>query len=95
MILMGYDPDDKSKLDEMRKGAGKNYAIAFIAILISALHGTWIAFAVWLGFVSTVQLTDALFSKKPFKLYKPYAINTGYQLVCYLVMGTILAAWAS
>src|SRR5436305_4689429 len=35
MILMGYDPDDKSKLDEMRKGAGKNYAIAFIAILIS------------------------------------------------------------
>jgi hypothetical protein len=45
--------------------------------------------------VSTVQLTDALFSKKPFKLYKPYAINTGYQLVCYLVMGTILAAWAS
>jgi len=106
MILMGYDPDDKSKLDAMRKGAGKNYAIAFIASLISALvlgklielrprsplHGTWIAFAVWLGFVSTVQLTDALFSKKPFKLY---AINTGYQLVCYLVMGTILAAWAS
>ena len=45
--------------------------------------------------MSTVQLTDALFSKKPFKpfkLYKPYAINTGYQLVCYLVMGTILAA---
>src|SRR6266516_3716868 len=61
----------------------------------SPLHGTWIAFAVWLGFVSTVQLTDGLFSKKPFKLYKLYAINTGYQLVCYLVMGTILAAWAS
>jgi Protein of unknown function (DUF1761) len=106
MILMGYDPDDKSKLDEMRKGAGKNYAIAFIASLTSALvlgklielrprsplHGTWIAFAVWLGFVSTVQLTDALFSKRPFKLY---AIKTAYQLVCYLVMGTILAAWAS
>jgi hypothetical protein len=106
MILMGYDPDDKSKLDEMRKGAAKNYAIAFIASLISALvlgkliefrprsplHGTCIAFAVWLGFVSTMQLTDALFSKKPFKLY---AINTGYQLVCYLMMGTILAAWAS
>ena len=26
-------------------------------------------------------MTDAVFSKKPFKLYKPYAINTGYQLV--------------
>src|SRR3989442_480327 len=39
MILMGYDPDDKSKLDEMRKGAGKNYAIAFIPILIPARAG--------------------------------------------------------
>jgi len=37
-----------------------------------------------------VQLTNALFSKQPVKLY---AINTGYQLVCYLVMGAILGAW--
>jgi hypothetical protein len=49
-----------------------------------------IAFAVWLGFVTTVQLTAVLFARKPFKLY---AIDTGYQLVCYLVMGIILAVW--
>jgi hypothetical protein len=24
---------------------------------------------------------------------KLFAINTGYQLVCYLVMGAILTAW--
>jgi len=24
---------------------------------------------------------------------KLFAINTGYQLVCYLVMGAILAVW--
>ena len=105
MRLMGYDPDDKSKLAEMQKGAGKLYAITFVATLVSAvvlakfvdvtsvnrtLYGMKIGFAVWLGFVATVQLTGALFGKQPIKLF---LINTGYQLVCYLAMGAILAVW--
>jgi hypothetical protein len=105
MILMGYDPNDKAKLDEMRKGAGKMYGLSFLASLASAfvlakiidvttvntaLYGMKIAFAVWLGFVTTVQLTGALFSRQPTKLY---LINTGYQLVCFLTMGAILAVW--
>jgi len=49
-----------------------------------------LGFHVWLGFVATVQLTGALFAKQSMKLF---AINTGYQLVCYLVMGAILTAW--
>ena len=104
-ILMGYDPNDKAKMDEMRKGAGKTYTLAFVASLASAfvlakiidvasvnsaLYGMKVAFAVWLGFVTTVQLTGALFGRQPTKLY---LINTGYQLVCYLVMGAILAVW--
>jgi hypothetical protein len=56
----------------------------------SALYGMKIGFAVWLGFVTTVQLTGALFGRQPMKLY---LINTGYQLVCFLVMGAILAVW--
>ena len=44
----------------------------------------------WLGFVTTVQLTNSLFMKQPAKLYM---INTGYQLVCYLASGAILGAW--
>src|SRR5882762_5675897 len=99
MVLMGYDPDDKAKLAEMQKGAGKLYGISFVASLVAAfvlskiifglainspLYGLKVGFAVWLGFVATVQLTDSLFSKKPAKLF---LINTGYQLVCYLAMG--------
>ena len=83
MVLMGYDPDDKARLDEMRKSAGKTYTLAFIASLISAfvlakiiavttvqtaLLGMKVAFAVWLGFVTTVQLTGALLSKQPTNL---------------------------
>lgn len=105
MRLMGVDPNDKAKLAEMQKGAGKLYGISFVASLVSAivlakiidittvdtiLYGMKVGFAVWLGFVATVQLTGALFSKQPFKLFM---INTGYQLVCYLAMGAILAKW--
>jgi hypothetical protein len=104
-VLMGYDPNDKAKMDEMRKSAGKSYAISFVASLVAALvlgkiidvtsvqsplYGMKIGFAVWLGFVTTVQLTAKLFGNQPTKLY---LINTGYQLVCYLVMGAILAVW--
>ena len=104
-VAMGYDPNDKAKMEEMRKGAGKLYGITFVASLLSAfvlakiidvttvnaaLYGMKIGFAVWLGFVTTVQLTSTLFKKRPIKLY---LIDTGYQLVCYLVMGAILAKW--
>lgn len=103
--LMGFDPDDKAKLAEMQKGAGKMYGLAFVGSLLSAIvlakvidvtsvntihYGMKIGAAVWLGFVTTVQLTGTLFAKQPIKLY---LINTGYQLVCYVVMGGILAVW--
>jgi hypothetical protein len=105
MVLMGYDPNDKAGLEQMRKSAGKSYGISFLASLLSAfvlgkiivittvnsaLYGMKIGFAIWLGFVATVQLTEVLFAKKPAKLF---LINTGYQMVCYLVMGAILAVW--
>jgi hypothetical protein len=105
MKLMGYDPNDKARLEEMRKSAGPTYGLAFIASLLSAavlgkviavasvhsvLYGMKFGFAMWLGFVTTVQLTNALFSRQPSKLY---AINTGYQLVCYLAMGAVMGAW--
>ncbi len=102
---MGYDINDKAKMDEMRKSAGPAYGGSFVASLISAftlaliLHGLraeslyfglMASFHIWLGFVATVQFTGALFMKQSMKLF---AINTGYQLVCYLVMGAILTSW--
>jgi hypothetical protein len=105
MKEMGYDPNDKARMEEMKKSAGPAYGGSFVASLVSAftlalflhwthsegLHfGLMVGFHVWLGFVATVQLTGALFMKQSMKLF---AINTGYQLVCYLVMGAILAVW--
>jgi len=106
MVAMGYDPNDKARIAEMQKSAGPMYGISLLASLISAfvlakvlvgmtiysaLYGMKIGFAVWLAFVATVQLTDKMFCQRPMKLF---LINTGYQLVCYVVMGAILGKWA-
>jgi hypothetical protein len=105
MVLMGYDPNDKARIAEMQKSAGPSYAMSLVASILaaivlgkiievanvnSALNGMEIGLAIWLGIVTTVQLTNALFSRQPFKLY---LINTGYQAVCYLAMGAILGGW--
>lgn len=105
MVLMGMDPNDKAKIAEMQKSAGPSYTMSFIASLLAAfvlgkliavsgtvgaVDGLKIGLVVWLGFVTTVQFTNALFSRQPNKLYM---INTGYQLVCYVAMGAILGAW--
>jgi ribulose-5-phosphate 4-epimerase/fuculose-1-phosphate aldolase len=105
MREMGYDLNDQAKTEEMKKSAGPAYAGSLMASLVSAfvlalfLHwmraegaqvGAMTGFHVWLGFVATVQFTALLFTKQSMKLF---AINTGYQLVCYLVMGAILGAW--
>ena len=105
MREMGYDPNEKAKVQEMQKSAGPAYFTSLLASVVTAfilalfLHemhvqsvtlGLLIAFHVWLGFVATVQLTGVLFMKQSVKLF---AINTGYQLVCYLAMGAILSTW--
>jgi Protein of unknown function (DUF1761) len=102
MIAMGYDPEDKARIAEMQKKAAPLYGISFLCSLLSAfmlgkiifhlaistpLYGMKVGFAVWVAFAMTLQLTDKLFGNRPMKLF---LINTGYQLVCYLVMGAIL-----
>ena len=71
-------------------GRGTMQMICALFILPRIDHAPERTGAVWLGFVTTVQLTGALFGKQPTKLY---LINTGYQFVCYLTMGAILAKW--
>jgi len=106
MIAMGYDPEDKARIAAMQKSAGPKYLASFLASLLGAFalakivfhlsittsyYGMKVAFAIWVGFVMTVQLTDKLFGDRPWNLF---LINTGYQLASCLAMGAILGRWA-
>jgi hypothetical protein len=93
---------DMSK-EEMKKTMPKIYGLSFLTAMLTAfflslflrsveaqgsvISSLNIAFFIWLGFVTTTQFTNWLFSKKPFTLF---LIDTGYQLVAYLAMSTII-----
>jgi hypothetical protein len=75
MREMGYDPDDKTRTQEMRKSAGPAYMGSFFASVVTAFilamflhhmnvqsleYGLLVCAHIWLGFVATVQLTGVL-----------------------------------
>jgi len=83
----------------------KIYGITFLMSIIAAFvlahvvsqfeattvrGGIESGFWMWLGFVVTVQVTDALFNRGSMKLV---SIDSGYRLVWAVVMGIILAVW--
>ena len=93
------------RMEDMKGGAGRAYAAAFVVALILAYvlahfvgytqaysvgQGIQLGFWVWLGFVATTSTGDYIFAGRPRQLY---FINNGYQLVTLLVNGALLAAW--
>lgn len=71
-------------------------AAVVLALVIHGLHATGVVggartgFLLWLGFILTVRVTEALFNRTHMRLVM---IDTGYRLVWIVVMGIILAVW--
>lgn len=92
---------------EIKKGnPTKAMALAFITGLITAFilaqfinyagarnlfDGLKIGLMAWLGFTATVSAHSVIFEGKSEKLY---ALNMGYQIISFAVMGVILAMMA-
>jgi uncharacterized membrane protein len=98
----GYTED---QVKEMQKGAGKAYAISIacqllialaIAVLVGYLHlalcvqGLKLALLVWAGFAFPLGLMATMFTDKRITVFW---IDTGYQLVYLLIMGSIITVW--
>ncbi|MEP7167263.1 MAG: DUF1761 domain-containing protein [Candidatus Woesebacteria bacterium] len=93
----------------MKKNMAKSYGIMFVGSLLMAfimshvltfasayLHesglsaGLQTGFWNWLGFVAPITLSSVLFEGKSVRLW---LLNNGYNLITFLVMGSILALW--
>lgn len=104
MHAMGWDPNDKAKMEQMKKGVGLNYFWQFIASILMAyilssfiysmnmagwMGGVTVAFWAWLGFVLTIKFGDSLWGGRKALFW----ISSGNMLITMLVMGAILGAW--
>lgn len=98
--LMGLRKEDVKKEE-----ATKGYVLSAIGALVLAYvmshfidyvsattisAGAATGFWAWLGFVATTSISSAAFEGKPLKLW---AINSGYHLGQFLIVGAILAVW--
>jgi len=57
---------------------------------LSALRGAEVGALCWLGFAATTSYATSLFSMQPKALW---LINSGYNLVSFVISGIILAVW--
>ena len=91
--------------EDLKQGAVKAYIGSFLFTFLIAyvlahfvayanantmLLGATTGFWAWIGFIATTAGINALYQKKPLKLYM---IDAGYYLAGLLLMGAILGIW--
>lgn len=101
--LMRWTPEDLARVES--ESHAKELAAAFAVSLLtayvlahfvrlagarSAAGGAKVGLLAFVGFVLTTNLSSVLFESRPLGLY---LINNGYHLICFLLMGALLAAW--
>ena len=95
----------EERIKEMQAGAAKAYAVAFICQLLIALaiavingymnmdrcvQGLKLGALIWGGFAMPLGLMANMFSDKKITVFY---IDTGYQLVYLLLIGSIITVW--
>jgi hypothetical protein len=71
-------------------------SVYVLALVIEATNvslwwaGMLTGFLCWMGFAAATSHAHAVFGGRPLKLW---TIDTGYNLVCFLVNGVLLALW--
>jgi hypothetical protein len=68
------------------------YFLAFFEASLgvtTVTDGMFVGFCMWLGFVATTQISSVIWGRTPFELF---ALDTGYKLLTFLVMGGVIGA---
>ncbi len=103
--VIGATELDKMRREEMQKAALPLYVIQFalsllqVYVLANLIHwtkgeGAWVAFFMWLGFVMPTVAGSAMWNNNSNKVkWAMFLIQSGYQLVMFLIYGYILGIW--
>ena len=69
-----------------------SHFLAHVASIMTpgAAHGAMFGFACWLGFAAPTSYATAIFTGTP---KQKWAIDSGYNLVSFVLAGIILAVW--
>jgi Na+/proline symporter len=100
MSAAGPAPEEQPRVN-MPGIYGLTFVLSLLAAVILALiinqanasgviAGARIGFLLWLGFILTVRVTEALFNGTNMRLAM---IDSGYRLIWAVIMGVIIAAW--
>ncbi len=107
MEICGATAEDEGRRKEMQKAALPLYAIQFVLtmmqlfVLVNQMTwGGWTAQAVgvsffyWLGFVMPTIAGSAMWNNNPTKMkWAMFLIQSGYQLVMFLIYGFMISMW--
>jgi hypothetical protein len=105
VALMGFSEAEIKAAQTDKQKMAIGYVAVFLCALVTSLgmavlthhfpphtvlHGLMLGFGCWLCFAGATSFGTALFSMKPLQLW---LINSGYNLVSFLIAGVILAVW--
>jgi hypothetical protein len=98
MALLGKKPGEPGNpmLGEVASSIGAIITSIVLALLVtatdsaSAAAGATLGFLCWLAFNGVPAVSGTIFARQRWALF---AINSGYSLVTFVIMGIILAVW--
>ena len=107
MEITGADKMDMERRKEMMKGVWKLYiaqiALALLQVYVLAWYlntignissGIHTAFSIWLAFVMPTIAGTAMWNNDSAKIsWARFFIQSGYQLIIFIVFGLILSFW--
>lgn len=104
--IIGADAEDLEKRKEMQKKAGPLYLVQFVLVLFQVLvlahliadtetaSGLERALWIWAAFVMPTIAGTAMWNNDSAKVsWARFLIQSGYQLVLFIIFGTILMLW--
>lgn len=106
MQIIGVDNNDQAKIKEMQKNSGPLYLVQLLLTLFQVLvlahliadtqivGGIERALWIWAAFIIPTQAGAIMWTNKTKTLkWQQFLIQGGYQLIMFLVYGTLLQFW--